>query len=66
MEPDEPVALNSLSTSPRWRSSCPTSLRGAHLFGWDVQEEFGVAAQTLHAGVWVIPANHDPYASMLS
>jgi uncharacterized membrane protein len=43
-----------------------TSLRGAHLYGWDVQQEFGVASQTLHSGVWVIPSNHDPYASMLS
>jgi uncharacterized membrane protein len=43
-----------------------TSLRGGHLYGWDIQEEFGVASSTLHAGVWVIPANHDPYASMLS
>ena len=43
-----------------------TSLRGAHLDGWDVQEEFGVALQTIHRGVWVIPANGDPYASMLS
>jgi uncharacterized membrane protein len=43
-----------------------TSLRGGHLYGWDIQEEFGVAARTLRTGVWVIPANHDPYASMLS
>ena len=43
-----------------------TSLRGVHLFGWDVQQEFGVASMTLRAGIWVIPANHDPYASMLS
>lgn len=42
------------------------SLRGAHLFGWDVQQEFGVAWNTVHAGVWGVPANHDPYASMLS
>jgi uncharacterized membrane protein len=43
-----------------------TSLRGGHLYGWDIQEEFGVASLTLRAGVWVVPANHDPYASMLS
>lgn len=43
-----------------------TSLRGAHLYGWDIQKEFGVASRTLGAGVWVIPANHDPFASMLS
>ena len=43
-----------------------TSLRGAHLYGWDIQQEFGVASQTIRAGVWVVPADHDPYASMLS
>jgi uncharacterized membrane protein len=43
-----------------------TSLRGGHLYGWDIQQEFGVASHTLRAGLWVIPANHDPYASMLS
>jgi uncharacterized membrane protein len=42
------------------------SLRGAHLYGWDIQQEFGVASGTIRAGVWVVPANHDPYASMLS
>ncbi len=42
------------------------SLRGAHLDGWDVQQEFGVAQNTIHNGVWVAPPNHDPYASMLS
>ncbi|MGC2169609.1 MAG: hypothetical protein WA580_10950 [Acidimicrobiales bacterium] len=42
------------------------SLRGAHLFGWDVQQEFGVASHTVQAGVWHAPANRDPYASMLS
>lgn len=58
--------LNSLLYFASLALLVSTSLRGAHLFGWDVQEEFGVASQTLHAGVWVIPANHDPYASMLS
>jgi uncharacterized membrane protein len=43
-----------------------TSLRGGHLYGWDVQQEFGVALQTIQHGAWVVPANHDPYASMLS
>jgi uncharacterized membrane protein len=43
-----------------------TSLRGGHLFGWDIQQEFGVAWNTLHAGVWHVPSSHDPYASMLS
>ena len=43
-----------------------TSLRGGHLYGWDIQQEFGVASHTLRAGLWVIPANHDSYASMLS
>jgi uncharacterized membrane protein len=43
-----------------------TSLRGAHLYGWDIQQEFGVASQTIRNGVWVVPADHDPYASMLS
>jgi len=43
-----------------------TSLRGGHLYGWDIQKEFGVASRTLRTGVWVIPANHDPFASMLS
>jgi uncharacterized membrane protein len=43
-----------------------TSLRGGHLYGWDIQQEFGVASHTIYSGLWVIPANHDPYASMLS
>lgn len=42
------------------------SLRGAHLYGWDVQKEFGVASHTIDTGRWAIPANQDPYASMLS
>ncbi len=42
------------------------SLRGGHLYGWDVQKEFGVATHTISAGRWAIPANRDPYASMLS
>jgi uncharacterized membrane protein len=43
-----------------------TSLRGGHLYGWDIQEEFGVAAHAIKVGAWDIPANGDPYASMLS
>jgi len=43
-----------------------SSLRGAHLYGSDVQKEFSVAWTTIHSGVWRVPANHDPYASMLS
>jgi uncharacterized membrane protein len=43
-----------------------SSLRGAHLYGSDVQTEFSVAWTTIHAGIWHVPANHDPYASMLS
>ena len=43
-----------------------TSLRGGHLYGWDVQEEFGVAAHTIKVGAWDVPSNGDPYASMLS
>jgi uncharacterized membrane protein len=43
-----------------------TSLRGGHLDGWDIQQEFGVALGTAHAGLWTVPANRDPYGSMLS
>ena len=43
-----------------------TTLRGDHLYGWDIQGEYGVAAHALRAGVWHIPRNHDAYASMLS
>ena len=43
-----------------------TSLRGSHLYGWDIQKEFGVASHTLYDGVWSVPANRDPFASMLS
>jgi uncharacterized membrane protein len=28
--------------------------------------EFGTALSTIHAGAWVVPANHNPYAAMLS
>ena len=42
------------------------SLRGGHLYGWDVQKEFGVATHTIATGRWSIPSDGDPYASMLS
>ncbi|MCU1362463.1 MAG: hypothetical protein JWM55_291 [Acidimicrobiaceae bacterium] len=58
--------LNTLLYSASFALLLTTSLRGAHLYGWDIQKEFGVASQTLSAGVWVVPANHDPFASMLS
>jgi uncharacterized membrane protein len=58
--------LNTLLYSVSLALLLSTSLRGGHLYGWDIQKEFGVASQTLSAGVWVIPANHDPFASMLS
>ena len=58
--------LNSLLYSVSLALLLSNSLRGGHLYGWDIQQEFGVASHTLSAGIWVIPANHDPYASMLS
>jgi len=58
--------LNSLLYFASLAILLSTSLRGAHLYGWDVQHEFAVASTTLRAGVWVVPANHDAYASMLS
>lgn len=58
--------LNTLLYSASFSLLLTTSLRGAHLYGWDIQKEFGVASQTLRAGVWVVPSNHDPFASMLS
>ena len=58
--------LNTLLYSASLALLLSASLRGGHLYGWDVQQEFGVASSTIRAGVWAIPANHDPYASMLS
>jgi uncharacterized membrane protein len=58
--------LNSLLYNASFALMLSTSLRGGHLYGWDVQEEFGIASSTIRAGVWVIPTNHDPYAAMLS
>jgi uncharacterized membrane protein len=58
--------LNTLLYSVSLSLLLSTSLRGSHLYGWDIQKEFGVASRTLSAGLWVIPTNHDPFASMLS
>jgi uncharacterized membrane protein len=58
--------LNTLLYSVSLALLLSTSLRGGHLYGWDIQKEFGVASRTLSSGVWVIPANHDPFASMFS
>jgi uncharacterized membrane protein len=58
--------LNSILYATSLALLLSTSLRGGHLYGWDVQQEFGNALLTARAGVWVIPADHDPYASMLS
>jgi uncharacterized membrane protein len=58
--------LNSLLYGVSLALLLSTSLRGAHLYGWDIQKEFGVASRTLGTGLWVIPVNHDPFASMLS
>jgi uncharacterized membrane protein len=65
-KPSSKWPLNALLYSASLALLLSTSLRGGHLYGWDVQQEFGVASNTANAGVWVIPANHDPYASMLS
>lgn len=40
--------------------------RGTVLFGWDIHQEFAVALETINRGRWVIPADNDAYASMLS
>jgi uncharacterized membrane protein len=58
--------LNALLYSASLALLLSTSLRGGHLYGWDVQEEFGIALSTVHAGVWVAPANRNPYGAMLS
>ncbi len=63
---DSKWPLNSLLYGASLALMLSTSLRGSHLYGWDIQQEFGVALKTAKAGVWRIPANHDPYASMLS
>ena len=42
------------------------SLRGASVFGFDIQQELGVFHDTWNAGAWHVPADGDPYGSMLS
>lgn len=58
--------LNSLLYCASLALLVSTSLRGGNLYGWDIHQEFGDAWGTAHAGVWVIPSDQDPYASMLS
>lgn len=43
-----------------------TSLRGAGLFGWDIQKEFAVASETILRGIFIIPESEDAYAAMAS
>jgi hypothetical protein len=40
--------------------------RGTVLFGWDIQQELAVALETIGRGRWVVPADNDAYAAMLS
>jgi len=42
------------------------TLKGAGLYGWDVQKELSVANQTVERGLFSLPANADAYASMAS
>ena len=42
------------------------SLRGELLNGWDIQQEYGVAIETLTRGRWIVPPDHSAYAAMLS
>jgi uncharacterized membrane protein len=42
------------------------SARGTLLFGWDIQKEFSVGLETIARGRWIVPADHDAYAAMLS
>ena len=42
------------------------STRGTLLFGWDIQKEFSVGLETIARGRWIVPADHDAYAAMLS
>ena len=42
------------------------ALRGDHLFGWDIQQEFRAFSGTMGAGAWHPAANGDPYRAMLS
>jgi uncharacterized membrane protein len=43
-----------------------TTMRGDHVFGWDIQKEWGVAAFTAANGVWRAPVEPDAYMAMLS
>jgi uncharacterized membrane protein len=43
-----------------------TAARGSHLYGWDIQQEFGDAAHTAARGIWTNPTKPDPYKAMLS
>lgn len=43
-----------------------TSLRGEHLFGWDIQREFSAAQFISKNGSWVLAENGNAYRSMLS
>jgi len=56
------LGLYSCALSAVWG----TATRGQHLFGWDIQKEYSVAAETLVRGYWQAPADQDAYASMLS
>lgn len=58
--------LNTLLYSASLALLLSASLRGGHLYGWDIQQEFGVAARTIRNGRWAVPSNQDAYASMLS
>ena len=60
------LPLNTILYSASLAFLLSTSLRGWHLYGWDIQQEYGVASHTVQVGAWDIPADHDPYASMLS
>jgi uncharacterized membrane protein len=42
------------------------AVRGTVLFGWDIQQEFAVALETISRGRWVVPVDNDAYAAMLS
>jgi len=43
-----------------------TSLRGGHLFGWDIQQEYGSLTTALQRGRWAPPTVSDPYGAMAS
>lgn len=41
-------------------------LRGEHVFGWDIQKEWGVGVATMREGIWQVPKPPDAYQAMLS